>query len=217
MTKYSLLCFTFIVAFLCQHSRSQDVPEIPENLKIETISKPDPCERIASDGDMLVMHYTGYLEKDNTKFDSSYDRPTPFSFQLGRRQVIPGWDLGLLGMCKGEKRKLTIPPELAYGDRGAGNLIPGGATLIFETELLEIHDAPPQQNIFKAIDADDDRKLSKVELYKFIEAQVESHQQGATQEINADKIVGEIFDNEDTDKDGFISHEEFRGPKHDEL
>lgn len=130
----------------------------------------------------------------------SYDRPSPFTFQLGKRQVIPGWDLGLLGMCKGEKRKLTIPPELAYGDRGAGNLIPGGATLIFETELLDIHDAPPQQNIFKAIDADEDQKLSKVELFKFIEHQMEEHKQAGAEAIDADKIVGEIFANEDSDK-----------------
>ena len=83
------------------------------------------------------MHYTGTLT-DGTKFDSSRDRDSPFQFQLGAGQVIKGWDQGLMGMCIGEKRKLTIPPELGYGDRGAGGQIPGGATLIFETELLAI-------------------------------------------------------------------------------
>nr|CAD7401053.1 unnamed protein product [Timema cristinae] len=94
-------------------------------LKIDILYKPDVCEEKTKSGDMLTMHYTGTLV-DGTKFDSSLDREQPFSFQLGVGQVIKGWDQGLIGMCVGEKRKLTIPPELAYGDRGAGNVIPGG-------------------------------------------------------------------------------------------
>lgn len=84
------------------------------------------------------MHYTGTLYKDGSKFDSSLDRNSPFEFVLGKGQVIRGWDQGLVGMCVGEKRKLVIPSGLGYGDRGAGAKIPGGATLVFEVELLEI-------------------------------------------------------------------------------
>ena len=76
---------------------------------------------------------------DGTKFDSSRDRGTPFDFTLGAGQVIKGWDQGLLGACVGEVRKLQIPPSLGYGDAGAGGLIPGGATLIFDTEVMGIN------------------------------------------------------------------------------
>lgn len=76
--------------------------------------------------------------EDGTEFDSSIPRGDPLSFTLGMGQVIKGWDQGLLNMCEGEKRRLVIPPHLGYGDRGAGEKIPGGSTLIFEVELVKI-------------------------------------------------------------------------------
>jgi FKBP-type peptidyl-prolyl cis-trans isomerase len=91
----------------------------------------------AKAGMSVDVHYTGWLT-DGKKFDSSVDRGRPFSFTLGARQVIAGWDQGVAGMKVGGKRKLTIPPDLGYGARGAGGVIPGNATLIFEVELLGV-------------------------------------------------------------------------------
>jgi FK506-binding protein 14 len=187
-------------------------------LKIEKIKEVEDCEKKSQRGDLLSMHYTGTLEKDGSKFDSSLDRGEPFQFQIGVGQVIKGWDEGLTDMCVGEKRKLTIPADKGYGSKGAGEKIPPGATLLFEVELLKIEDGPKSVNVFKEIDANQDNTLSKDEVAQYLKAQLPAAEAAGMKDLpDTDKMVEDIFDHEDSDKDGVISHEEFSGPKHDEL
>ena len=87
----------------------------------------------------MSMHYTGTLAKGGSKFDSSYDRGQPFDFTVGAGQVIKGWEQAVPGMCVGEKAKLFIPSELAYGDRGFGSVIPPKSNLVFDIELVAIN------------------------------------------------------------------------------
>ena len=93
---------------------------------------------VAESGQTVTVNYTGRLFYGGEKFDSSFDHNGPFSFPLGARQVIKGWDEGVAGMKVGGKRQLVIPPDLGYGDRGAGEKIPPGATLIFDVDLVGI-------------------------------------------------------------------------------
>ncbi|OQR78832.1 peptidyl-prolyl cis-trans isomerase FKBP14-like [Tropilaelaps mercedesae] len=189
-----------------------------DKVQIETLKVAEKCDVKSKKGDQLSMHYTGTLEKDGSKFDSSLDRGEPFKFQLGVGQVIKGWDQGLEDMCVGEKRKLTIPASLGYGERGAGDRIPPGANLIFEVELLAIEDGPKTTNIFKDIDANSDNQLSREEVAAYLETQLPAAQAAGMKDLpDTKKMVEDIFDHEDTDKDGVISHSEFSGPKHDEL
>lgn len=119
-------------------SMTQDQPSANtvSELNIET-TKEGTGDRVVKSGDTISVHYTGRLT-DGTKFDSSVDRGTPFTFVIGKGQVIKGWDEGLLGMKVGEKRTLTIPADKGYGATGAGGVIPPNATLIFDTELVSI-------------------------------------------------------------------------------
>ncbi|XP_059055084.1 FK506-binding protein 2 isoform X2 [Achroia grisella] len=214
----TLRCVLAVLALVGATLAGQEVTE----LKVDVVSVPEGCTEKSKQGDMLTMHYTGTLD-DGHKFDSSYDRDQPFSFQIGVGQVIKGWDQGLLNMCVGEKRKLTIPSSLGYGERGAGNVIPPHATLHFDVELINIGDSPPTTNVFKEIDADKDNMLSREEVSEYLKKQmvppdgVEMSEDIKQMLESHDKLVEEIFQHEDKDKNGFISHEEFSGPKHDEL
>ena len=137
-----------VVYSLFQNGSSDDMTNLPMvDPDIEIFSTSSGLQyqdieigtgQIAEAGDSVSVHYTGWLE-DETKFDSSVDRNTPFDFNLGAGAVIRGWDEGVQGIAVGGKRLLIIPSDLGYGPSGAGGVIPPGATLIFMVELLEIN------------------------------------------------------------------------------
>lgn len=132
MLSLSLLPTTLLV-FL---STAVSAEELSHGVQIEETT-PATCSRPTQNGDTIKVNYRGTLASNGEEFDSSYGRGQPIEFILGVHQVIEGWDIALLGMCPGEGRKLTIPPELAYGSRPMGS-IPAHSTLVFETVLEEI-------------------------------------------------------------------------------
>jgi len=131
-----LIIITSLFYFFSNKENINNNVQNIEGMKVETLKQGTGEE--AKNNDKVTVHYTGTLQ-DGTKFDSSLDRNQPFSFILGTGQVIRGWDLGVLGMKVGEKRKLTIPSELGYGSAEVGP-IPPNAILIFEVELLGINE-----------------------------------------------------------------------------
>ncbi len=125
-------------------SRAQDKPKVQPEQKVITtksglkyIDEKEGTGKEAKAGDTVDVHYTGWL-KDGKKFDSSKDRGRPFTFPLGAGRVIKGWDEGVAGMKEGGKRKLIVPPELGYGERGFPGAIPPNAELTFEVELIKV-------------------------------------------------------------------------------
>ena len=142
----SLLCISIFQGCKCSEkpktdgtaATPTDAAKPAENateLKIEDVTAGTGEEAV--EGKEVTVHYTGTLT-DGKKFDSSHDRNEPFKFRLGAGMVIPGWEQGIKGMKVGGKRKLTIPPQLGYGERGAGGVIPPNATLLFDIELLGV-------------------------------------------------------------------------------
>jgi len=131
---------SFVAAFLL--AQTLVLADGVESLQITDIV--EGTGAVAEAGQVAVVHYTGWLydagadEQKGEKFDSSVDRGEPFSFPLGAGRVIRGWDQGVAGMKVGGKRRLVIPADMAYGDRGAGGVIPPGATLVFDVELIEL-------------------------------------------------------------------------------
>jgi len=133
LIKFSLSTIFFAV---CALAAIDPNPDAPKELVVKTTYLPEDCTSKAKSGDSIQVHYSGTLFANGNKFDSSYDRGRPLPLTLGVGQVIKGWDEGLQGMCVGEKRTLTIPPNKAYGTRGAGKKIPGSSTLVFDVELM---------------------------------------------------------------------------------
>ncbi|XP_072139292.1 peptidyl-prolyl cis-trans isomerase FKBP14 [Mobula birostris] len=202
-----------IFTFLLDYASNALIPEA--DVKIEVLQKPFLCHRKTKLGDLLLLHYDGYFENGTMLHSSHRDNNGhPVWFTLGIKESLKGWDKGLREMCSGEKRKITIPPALAYGKEGRGK-IPPESTLIFEIELIEIRNGLRSHDAFQEMDLDDDWKLSKHEVKEYLRREFIKHgtEQNDTQQ---DIMVENIFKNEDEDQDGYISAREFTY-KHDEL
>ncbi len=142
------ICTALLLLAACNSGERSAAPANPAEEKslvsLETIELKEGAGAAVTSGQTAVVHYTGWLyadgapDKKGRKFDSSRDRGDPFDFKVGAGSVIKGWDQGVAGMKPGGERRLVIPAELGYGARGAGGVIPPGATLVFDVELVEI-------------------------------------------------------------------------------
>ena len=139
----------------------------------------------AGEGDKVTVHYGGFL-KNGKKFDSSFDRQKPFTFELGVGQVIPGWDQGLLGVCPGEERHLVVPAPLAYGDRGAGEVIPPDATLLFDIVIVDVEQVKSEEEL-RAEEAAIKRKEEEVAAAKRREQIQEERRREQEQKAKAEQ------------------------------
>ncbi|CAL1584052.1 unnamed protein product [Knipowitschia caucasica] len=184
-------------------------------VKIHVQHRPFICHRKSKFGDLLLVHQAGYFQ-NGTLFHSSriHGDKQPGWFTLGVREVILGWDRGLQDMCAGERRKLVIPPALAYGAEGKGK-IPPQSTLTFLIELLEIRNGPRSHEAFQEMDLNDDWRLSRSEVIAHLKKEFEQNGQPPNDTLN-EIIMNNIFKKEDQNKDGYLTSREFTY-KHDEL
>lgn len=178
-------------------------------LEVHVYDGPTECDEAdrVKVGDQLGMHYTGTIADSSesgepgAQFGSSRGRGV-LERTIGVGQVIQGWDEGLIGLCKGAKANLVIPPELGYGSSGAGDVVPGGATLRFDVEVVSVSEPPPQPNLFEELDADQDGVLTPEEIAAHFRRD----------DPNAEMPPG-LMEREDTNEDGVVSREEFGGPR----
>lgn len=185
-------------------------------LRLEVLYKPIECERTSQYGDQVFIHYNGTKFGTGELFDHS--RPTkPYRFQLGVGDVIDGFEEGLVDMCPGEVRRLTIPPHKAYGIEGGGTPQTPGGTVVYDVELVHAEQGPRHPDVFKSIDLDADKQISQFELAQYLRKEVEAHNGQMHTEEEEEEIVREVFSLEDLNKDGYISIREFSGSKHEEL
>ncbi|KAL6099983.1 fkbp14 [Pungitius sinensis] len=190
--------------------------KVPEaEVQVQVLHRPFLCHRKSKYGDILLVHHDGYFE-NGTMFHSSRAEgdKQPMWFTLGIREAIKGWDKGLQDMCSGEKRKLVVPPALAYGKEGRGK-IPPESTLTFVVDVLEIRNGPRSHESFQEMDLNDDWRLSRDEVKVYLRKEFERHGYPPNDTLH-DNMVKDIFDKEDDNKDGLISSREFTY-QHDEL
>nr|XP_019955313.1 PREDICTED: peptidyl-prolyl cis-trans isomerase FKBP7-like [Paralichthys olivaceus] len=191
--------------------------ELDTEVKTEVLFKPEQCTQRSKRGDLVNVHYDGFLAQDGSQFYCSRSDKTghPQWFVLGIGQVIKGLDIGMMDMCPGEKRKITVPPALAFGEKGK-DPVPPNATVVFEVEVYSVSRGPRSMEAFGEMDHDKDKSLTKAEVKEHLKL---SYEKGGKPRDDAfyEKIMADIFQKSDQDKDGLISAKEYNIYEHDEL
>ncbi|XP_058510807.1 peptidyl-prolyl cis-trans isomerase FKBP7 [Solea solea] len=206
-----------VSSWFCLWSLCTAADDVEGEVKIEVLFKPLECTQTSKKGDLVNVHYDGYLAKDGSQFYCSRSDKAghPQWVVLGIGQVIKGLDIGMTGMCPGEKRKITIPPMLAFGEKGK-DPVPPSATVLFEVELFTVSRGPRSMEAFKEMDLDADKILTKAEIKEHLKM---SYEKGGKprDDPHYEKIIADIFYKSDKDNDGLISAKEFNIYGHDEL
>ncbi|CAG08293.1 unnamed protein product, partial [Tetraodon nigroviridis] len=191
--------------------------ELEGEVKIEVLFKPLHCSPKSKKGDLMNIHYDGFLAKDGSQFYCSRTDKDghPQWVVLGIGRIIKGLDMGMVDMCPGERRKITVPPALAFGEQGK-EPVPPNATVIFEVEAFSVSRGPRSMEAFGNMDVDNDKSLSKDEVKEYLK--VEYKREGKPREESFfDKVVEDIFRKNDNDRNGQISVKEYNIYRHDEL
>ncbi|XP_067837970.1 peptidyl-prolyl cis-trans isomerase FKBP9 [Heptranchias perlo] len=219
-------------AVLVFHIHMIDFHNPSDEIEIKTYHKPSDCTTRSKNGDYIKYHYNATL-MDGTKLDSTYNYGKTYNIVLGSGQVVMGMDIGLRDMCIGEKRTIIVPPHLGYGERGVEGEVPGSAVLVFDVELMELVAGLPEgymfvwngevsPDLFQEMDKDENKEVSPEEFSKYILSQVESGQGKLAPGFSPERIIENMFSNQDRNGDGKIIADEFKlkdeeNVHHDEL
>uniref|UniRef100_A0A8C9SW31 peptidylprolyl isomerase n=1 Tax=Scleropages formosus TaxID=113540 RepID=A0A8C9SW31_SCLFO len=208
-------CRSFLMAFVNLAAEST-ATQHADDLKVEVLFSPHECPRKSKKGDLVNAHYDGYLQDGSQFYCSRSDRSGhPQWFVLGVGQVIRGLDEGMKDMCPGERRRITVPPELGFGAQGKDK-VPPNATLVFEVEVFSVSRGPRSMEAFKEMDLDADRSLTPSELRRYLKAEYEKGGK-RKEESFYDGIIDDVLRKSDRDGDGTISAAEYNVYEHDEL
>ncbi|XP_018417120.1 PREDICTED: peptidyl-prolyl cis-trans isomerase FKBP7 [Nanorana parkeri] len=213
--RYVFLLQSFSLLSVLIHCEKTETEE--EKIQMEVVYLPSVCTQKSKRGDLVNAHYDGYIAKDMSKFYCSRSEKDghPKWFVLGVGQVIKGLDIALVDMCPGEKRKVVIPPSLAYGVQGYDK-IPPNATLIFEIELYAVTKGPRSIEAFQQIDLNEDQQLSREEIGHYLTEEFRKDGKQRDPSMHG-LILNDIFKKNDHNDDGFISTKEYNVYRHDEL
>jgi len=213
MFPISFLFAIFFALAIAEETTTNNPDPEKNHVKVQVLEREENCRKIVKLGDVITIHYNASYERDpQTFFDSSYKRGHPLQFEMGKNEVIPGLDRGLLESCEGERRMLTVPHGMATGLKGV-KLEPGNSPLLFSVHVIEIREGGKPPNVFKEVDVDGNKKLTKEEVAIYFKRESTRLSMNVT-DMDISDMVWEVFEIDDRNKDGEISRREFSGPIH---